>query len=37
MPIILFAIIGAKIQAGLWYWIFYGIYCLICLGHAIND
>lgn len=28
MPIVLFAIIGAHIKAGAWYWICYGIYVL---------
>lgn len=37
MPIVLFAIIGAKINAGMWYWICYGIYCAIALGKALND
>ena len=27
MTIVLFAIIGATIKAGTWYWICFGVYC----------
>ena len=37
MTIILFAIIGAKINAGLWYWICYGVWCAIRVGKALED
>ena len=35
MGIVLFAIIGAQIQAGVGYWVCYGAYCAIQLGRAI--
>lgn len=37
MSIILFAIIGAQIHAGTWYWIFYGLYCSISLYQALKE
>ena len=35
MPIVLFAIIGAQINAGVGYWVCYGVYCAIQLGKAV--
>ena len=31
MSIVLFAIIGATIKAGAWYWVCFGIHCLIAI------
>ncbi len=31
MSVVLFAIIGATIKAGVGYWICFSVYCLICL------
>lgn len=36
MTIIMFAIIGTKIEAGLWYWICYGIWCAIRVAKALE-
>ena len=36
MSIALFAIIGAKIGAGVGYWVCYGIYCAAKLIKALN-
>lgn len=35
MSMILFAIIGANIEAGAGYWICYGVYCAFYIGKAI--
>ena len=37
MGIVLFAIIGAQINAGNWYWICYALYCAISLYSAIKE
>ena len=37
MTIVLFAIIGAKINTGVAYWICYGIWCLIKVWKAIEE
>ena len=37
MGIALFAIIGAKINAGVWYWICFGVYCAFRLYDAIKE
>jgi hypothetical protein len=37
MDIILFAIIGAQINAGAWYWICYGVCFAIKLYNAIKE
>lgn len=37
MDIILFAIIGAKINAGVWYWICFGLYCAFNLYNALKE
>lgn len=44
MSIVLFAIIGATIKAGAWYWICFGGYCLLkfielilAIVEALND
>lgn len=35
MSIVLFAIIGSIIEAGVAYWICFGVYCFFCLARAI--
>ena len=35
MTIVLFAIIGALIEAGVGYWICFAVFCVIKLGQAI--
>lgn len=37
MSIILFAIIGANIEAGAGYWICYGLFCLFKVIMAFSD
>lgn len=37
MTIVLFAIIGAQINAGSWYWICYALYCMFSLYIAIKE
>jgi hypothetical protein len=37
MAIILFAIIGASINAGAWYWICFALYCAFTLYKAIKE
>ncbi len=37
MSIILFAMIGAAINAGMWYWICFGGYCAIVLIRFIDN
>ena len=37
MGIILFAIIGAKINAGVGYWICFGMYCAFKLYNALKE
>lgn len=37
MSIVLFAIIGAQINAGFWYWCFFGGFCVIKLYNAIKE
>ena len=37
MNIVLFAIIGATIDAGVWYWICFGAYCLLQFIDVINN
>lgn len=37
MAIVLFAIIGAKINAGVAYWICFGVYCLFHTIKAVKD
>ena len=37
MTIILFALIGAQINANAWYWIFFGLYCAITVIKAIVE
>lgn len=37
MDIALFAIIGAQINAGAWYWICFGVYCVFRLYNAIKE
>ena len=36
MSIILFAMIGAAINAGAWYWVCFGVYCLAKVGQLIG-
>lgn len=37
MSIVLFAIIGATIKAGTWYWICFGMFCAVKLYKAIEE
>ena len=37
MEIALYAIVGAQIHAGPWYWVCFGIYCAIKLINALSD
>ena len=36
MSIVLFAIIGATIKANVWYWIFFGLFCLFTVISVID-
>lgn len=35
-PLIMFAIIGAELNLGMWYWIAYGCYALVVVINAIG-
>lgn len=35
--VILFAIIGMEIEAGFWYWVFFGLMCGIRLANAFSE
>lgn len=35
-PLIMFAIIGAELDLGVWYWIAYGCYALVVVINAIG-
>ena len=37
MSIVLFAIIGAQINAGAWYWICFALYCAFTVYNAIVE
>ena len=37
ISMILFAIIGAHINAGVWYWICFGLYCTVTVIKAIIE
>ena len=37
MAIVLFAIIGATIKAGVGYWICFGIFCAVKVGMAVRE
>jgi hypothetical protein len=37
MAIILFAIIGAQINVGAWYWIFYGLFCIMQVWKSVKE
>lgn len=36
-PLIMFAIIGAKLNLGVWYWIAYGCYALVVVIKGISE
>jgi hypothetical protein len=37
MSMVLFAIIGSQINAGVWYWICFGVFCVCKLSQAIKE
>ena len=37
MSIVLFAIIGATINAGFWYWLCFAFYCLVKIAVLVDE